>query len=254
MNQRQNQDTLILLPGMVCDQASWAPVLGQLEKSVETQIADYGDQASLTGMAEAVLASAPPQFSLAGHSMGGRVAMEICRLAPERVQRLCLIATEHTPKPEGEAGIQETNARLGMLELARSRGMTAMAEAWSPNLLAEENRGNQALVDEMVRMIGRQPVERLEAHITAGETRPDSTDVLRSLGCPVMLIAGKEDALRPASVMAQMQSLIAHCHFEIIPSCGHMPMMEQPDSVGSLLQNWLTAEINPSENHTDEPA
>jgi pimeloyl-ACP methyl ester carboxylesterase len=254
MNQRQNQDTLILLPGMVCDQASWAPVLGHLEKSVEIQIADYGDQASLTGMAEAALASAPPSFSMAGHSMGGRVAMEICRLAPERVQRLCLIATEHTPKPEGDAGIRETNARLGMLELARSQGMTAMAKAWSPNLLAEENRSNQVLLDEMIRMIGRQPVERLETHITAGEARPDSTDVLRSLDCPVLLIAGEEDALRPASVMARMQSLIAHCHFEIIPSCGHMPMMEQPDTVGSLLQNWLTAEINPSENHTDEPA
>lgn len=254
MNQRQNQDTLLLLPGMVCDQASWAPVLGHLEKSVETQIADYGDQASLTGMAEEVLASAPPSFSLAGHSMGGRVAMEICRLAPERVQRLCLIATEHTPKPEGDAGIQETNARLGMLDLARSQGMTAMAKAWSPNLLAEDNRGNQVLLDEMFRMIGRQPAERLEAHITAGEARPDSTDVLRSLDCPVLLIAGKEDALRPASVMARMQALITHCHFEIIPSCGHMPMMEQPDTVGSLLQNWLTAEINPSENHTDEPA
>ena len=69
MHQRQNQETLILLPGMVCDQASWAPVAGHLEESAEIQIADYGDLGSVTGMAERVLASAPPQFSLAGHSI-----------------------------------------------------------------------------------------------------------------------------------------------------------------------------------------
>jgi pimeloyl-ACP methyl ester carboxylesterase len=251
---RQNQDTLILLPGMVCDRASWAPVVAALEEFAEVRIADYGDEDSLAGMADSVLASAPAQFSLAGHSMGGRVAMEICRLAPERVKRLCLIATEHTPKPEGDAGIQETNARLGMLDLARSQGMTAMAENWSPNLLAEENRNNQALVEAMVRMIGRQPVERLASHIKAGESRPDSTNVLRSLSCPVILIAGEEDTLRPASVMTRMQSLIKHCQFETIPNCGHMPMMEQPDTVGSLLQTWLTADINPSNQRTDETA
>tara|TARA_B100002003_G_C14155617_1_gene556372 strand:- start:5598 stop:6362 length:765 start_codon:yes stop_codon:yes gene_type:complete len=254
MRQHQHQETVILLPGMVCDRASWAPVIAPLESFAEVRVADYVNEDSLAGMAESVLASAPEQFSLAGHSMGGRVAMEICRLAPERVRRLCLIATEHTPKPEGDAGIQETNARLGMLELARSRGMTAMAEGWSPNLLAENNRGDQALLDAMVRMIGRQPVARLESHIKAGEARPDSTDVLRSLSCPVMLIAGEEDTLRPASVMARMQSLIKHCQFEIIPNCGHMPMMEQPDTVGSLLQTWLTAAINPSNQRTDETA
>lgn len=238
---RQNPDTLILLPGMVCDRASWEPVIGKLVRFADIQVADYGDQDSLAGMAESVLASAPECFSLAGHSMGGRVALEICRLAPERVQRLCLIATEHTPKPEGDAGIAETNARLGMLELAKSQGMHAMAEMWSPNLLAEANRKNPALLEEMTRMISRQSAAQLASHIRAGENRPDSTGVLEQLACPVLLIAGAEDALRPASVMARMQALIANSQFKTISDCGHMPMMEQPDSVGELLCKWLAA-------------
>lgn len=241
MRQNPENTTLILLPGMVCNHDSWAPVLAELSTGIDCRVADYGSCDSLADMAALVLASAPERFALAGHSMGGRVAMEICRLAPERVQRLCLIATEHTPKPAGEAGIQENNARLGMLDLARANGMQAMAETWSPNLLANASKHGEEPMDSLVRMIASQPVERLQAHITAGESRPDSTNVLKQLTCPVLLIAGAEDALRPASVMADMAALMPGCQLEIIPNCGHMPMMEQPDTVGKLLHGWLAA-------------
>jgi pimeloyl-ACP methyl ester carboxylesterase len=241
MGHNTDNNTLILLPGMVCDRASWAPVLASVENIADCRVADYGNRQSLTDMAASVLASAPERFSLAGHSMGGRVAMEICRLAPERVSRLCLIATEHTAKPGGEAGQKETSARLGMLDLARSKGMRAMAEAWAPGLLADAAKANPEPLGSLIEMIADQPVERLQAHITAGESRPDSTRALENLVCPVLLIAGAEDTLRPASVMADMASLMPGCRFETIPDCGHMPMMEQPDLVGKLLQKWLVA-------------
>ncbi|WP_273208816.1 alpha/beta fold hydrolase [Marinobacter subterrani] len=246
MNQSP-KTTLILLPGMVCDHASWAPVIQGLEALADIRVADYGNHDQFTAMAESVLASAPGQFALAGHSMGGRVALEICRLAPERVERLCLIATEHTPKPDGEAGLNETRARQGMLDLARASGMQAMAEAWTPNLLASAHQNNDELNGRIINMIAAQPVARLQSHINAGDSRPDSTDVLRQLSCQVLLIAGAEDKLRPAAVMAHMTPLIANCQFETIPDCGHMPMMEQPDTVGQLLFRWMNAELNASQ-------
>lgn len=240
MSQFQStSQTLILLPGMVCNQSSWAPVIEALEGQVNLVVATYPELDSLTAMAEKVLATAPATFALAGHSMGGRVAMEICRLAPERVERLCLIATEHTGKPTGEAGQQETRARTGMIDLARQQGMRAMAEQWAPSLIDKDHPEKAGLISQVADMIAGQSLDTLRAHITAGEHRQDSASTLRVLTCPVLLIAGAADTLRPAYVMAQMKDLITDCQFESIAVCGHMPMMEQPETVSQLMQQWL---------------
>lgn len=239
MAQRNAQPHLILLPGMVCNADSWAPVLGALTGHTSVTIASYPHHTSLKAMAESVLTTAPQRFALAGHSMGGRVAMEILRLAPERVEKLCLIATEHTAKPTGEAGLRETQARTGMIELARTQGMQAMAEQWAPNLVAPAHPEKERIVKDIVRMIASQSVTTLAAHIAAGETRPDSSAVLEQYTGNTLLIAGADDTLRPASVMAQMQPLLASSQFETLPVSGHMPMMEQPEAVSRLLAEWL---------------
>src|SRR5690606_18689164 len=111
---------------------------------------------------------------LAGHSMGGRIAIEVCRLAPDRVERLCLLSTEHRPRPSGREGEEETKGRLALLHLARDNGMRAMALAWIPKLVAEQHLGDAGLVERIVSMIERYTPEQLEAHIEAGHTRPDS--------------------------------------------------------------------------------
>lgn len=165
--------------------------------------------------------------------------MEICRLAPERVERLCLMATEHTGKPAGETGQQETRARMGMIDLARQQGMRAMAEQWAPSLIAADHPDQAGLIGRVADMIAGQSLDTLQAHITAGEHRQDSASVLSQLTCPMLLIAGEADTLRPASVMAQMQDLITDCQFESIAVCGHMPMMEQPETVSQLMRGWL---------------
>ena len=92
---------LLLLPGLLCDAAVWAPMLPHLEAAADCRIPDYADATSLPEMAERVLADAPPSFALAGHSMGGRVALEIVRRAPERVPRLALLDTGFRARPAG---------------------------------------------------------------------------------------------------------------------------------------------------------
>src|SRR6188768_4074139 len=109
--------SLLLLPGLLCDAAVWAPL------ALDGTVVDYGDARSLTAMAEIALAAAPPgRFAVAGHSMGGRVAFELQRLAPERIERLALLDTGCAALAAGEAGDKERAGRLALLELARRAG------------------------------------------------------------------------------------------------------------------------------------
>src|SRR4051812_34981311 len=94
---------LVLAPGMLSDEAAWGPQARDFGGETDVRIARYGEAASLTAMAQALLEQAPPRFALAGHSMGGRVALEAARLAPQRILGLCLISADTLPKPGGEA-------------------------------------------------------------------------------------------------------------------------------------------------------
>ena len=120
---------LLLLPGLLCDTAVWTPVLPHLDSAVQCRLPDYSNATSLVAMAERVLADAPPTFALAGHSMGGRVALEIVRKARERVSRLALLDTGFRPRPAGAAGEDEKARRLALLALSRAQGMRPMASS-----------------------------------------------------------------------------------------------------------------------------
>src|SRR5204863_9188657 len=112
---------LLLLPGLLCDRAVWAPVLPELGAIAQCDVAEYSAARSLVAMAERILDDAPPTFALAGHSMGGRVALEIVRRAPERVERLALLDTGYRARPGGVAGEQERARRMALLALAQDR-------------------------------------------------------------------------------------------------------------------------------------
>jgi len=121
---------LVLVPGLLCDKAVWKSQVQALKKQAHVQVADHGELDSLGAMAETILASAPPKFAIAGHSMGGRVALEVVRRAASRVTGLALLDTGYTPKPAGEAGDKEAAGRLELLDLARKSGMRAVGERW----------------------------------------------------------------------------------------------------------------------------
>lgn len=132
-----DQPKLLLLPGMVCGAISWQHQHQALEPHVEVVIADYLHADHVTIMALQLLDNHGGPLLVAGHSMGGRVALEMARLAPKRVKGLCLIATESRARPEGDRGLAEDDARQRLLKMAVERGMPAMAEAWIPALLGK---------------------------------------------------------------------------------------------------------------------
>src|SRR6201986_2260110 len=105
---------LVLVPGLMCDEAVWQPQLKALKKVGHIQVADHGELDSLGAMAEAILARAPPKFAVAGHSMGGRVALEVVRRAASRVTGLALLDTGYTPLAAGAAGQKEAGGAPGL--------------------------------------------------------------------------------------------------------------------------------------------
>lgn len=233
--------TLVMLTGMVCDHAVWATQVEGLSDCVETLVPGYSMSDTMTGMAKAVLRCAPEKFFLAGHSMGGRVALEVLRIAPERVIALCLLGTEYKSQPSGRDGEREESSRKRLLDTAREAGMKAMAQEFLPALIAPHRLDDEPLVQAITQMIERQTPDLLEAQIHAGRHRPDSTEQLARITCPVLLIAGDSDNLRPAATLREMASMIPRCELKVIERCGHMITMEYPETVTVLMRQWISA-------------
>jgi pimeloyl-ACP methyl ester carboxylesterase len=232
---------LLLLPGLLCDRAAWAPVLPHVQAMAACSIPAYADETTLSAMAERVLAGAPPTFALAGHSMGGRVALEIVRRAPGRVERLALLDTGCRARPPGTAGDGERAGRLALLATARERGMREMARTWVQPMVHPERRADAALIDAIVAMFVRRTPLQFAGQIEALLARPDATDVLRAVACPALVLCGREDGWALPAQHEEMAALMPGSRLAILDHCGHMAPMERPDAVGAALVEWLGA-------------
>jgi pimeloyl-ACP methyl ester carboxylesterase len=186
-----------------------------------------------------VLAEAPTErFSLAGHSMGGRVALEVMRLAPQRVERLALLDTGTHPLPAGDEAEQEQTRRLALLAIARVQGMRAAGDKWARGMIHPENI-DTPLFESILAMLERSSPDQFGAQINALLHRPDATSLLPDIQCPTLVLCGREDVWSPPSQHAAMRDAIAGAQLCVIDCCGHMSTMEQPQAVNQALWAWL---------------
>lgn len=235
---------LVLLPGLMCDAAVWAPQIEALAPRRACHVPDWGERNSLGAMAEHVLASAPAErFALVGHSMGGRVAFEVMRRAPQRVERLALLDTACHPLAPGEAGAAERRQRLGLLEIARREGMRTMAREWALGMVHPARHGT-LLFEAVLDMLERSNPRVFAAQIEALLARPDATALLDTIRCPTLLLCGREDAWSPPARHAFMHERIAGSRLVVVEQCGHMCTLEQPGAVNAALADWLDMPVS----------
>jgi pimeloyl-ACP methyl ester carboxylesterase len=232
---------LILIPGLMCDGAVWEHQRTNLHDVATITIAHHGSLDSLDAMAALILQNAPERFALAGHSMGGRVALEVVRRSPERITRLALLDTAYRPRPAGTKGDEEAAERHRLLEKARKEGMRAMGVEWVQPMVHPDRLSDTKLINAILDMIERKTPEIFAAQIKALLERPDATSLLRNLECPALVLCGRQDAWSVHGVHEEMASLIPHSHLKVIEDCGHMSTMERPAEVTAALRDWLTS-------------
>jgi pimeloyl-ACP methyl ester carboxylesterase len=233
--------SLILLPGLMCDQFVWAPQIKVLSSIADCTVQDYGQLNSLSAMAEQVLATAPTEtFNLAGHSMGGRVALEVLRLAPHRVQRLALLDTGAHPLAAGAAGERERTARMSLLAQAKTQGMRSMCKQWARAMVHADRLGTP-LFEDLLEMSERSSPAQFEAQVSALLTRPDATALLLTIICPTLVLCGEQDSWSPPEQHQAMYDALPNAELRVIPHCGHMSTLEQADVVSDALATWLAS-------------
>ncbi len=231
-----DRPVLVLLPGLLCDETVWQAQIAAFGSEWQIQVVDLRGYNSFDAMAEAVLEQAPPRFALAGHSMGGRVALEVFRQAPDRIDRLALLSAGVHPVLEGEA-----EKRQQLIALAWRDGIEALARQWIPPTLHPDKRHDQALVEQMIAMWCRSTPEIHESQIRAALTRRDARPLLASIRCPTLVLGGIDDSWASAASQQDIAAAIPGCRLALIPECGHMVTMEQPEAVNAHLRDWLAA-------------
>lgn len=224
---------LVLLPGMMCDVGLFYHQIASLSKERAVHIAPMLAD-NVTDIALSVLEHAPPRFALAGLSMGGIVAMEVIRLAPERVERIALIDTN--PKAEADniramRDTQITKVQAGQLA-------QVMRDEMKPNYLAK-GHNRDAILGQCMIMADRLGPEVFVTQSRALQSRPDQQETLRGVTCPALILCGREDALCPVHRHELMAELIPHASLHIIENAGHLPTLEQPQETTAALRRWI---------------
>jgi pimeloyl-ACP methyl ester carboxylesterase len=229
--------TLFLLPGLLCDERVWAHQTRHLATLADIRIPDFSQLDSLDAMADAVLHQAPPHFHVAGHSMGGRVALQILSKAPDRIAKLALLDTgTHAAKP-GEA-----EKRQILIDLAATQGMGTMARTWAPPMVHPARQQDAALMDAIFSMVESYSVASFRKQVNALLHRPDALPFLARAPAGTLVLCGREDAWSPPVQHEVIsRALPDHPPVTIIDHAGHMAPMEQPEAVSAALRKWLGA-------------
>jgi len=226
---------LLLLPGLLCDERLWRDQMTALAGTTPCQVADLTLDADLGSMALRTLAAAPPRFALAGLSMGGYVALEILRRAPERVTHLALLDTSARPDTDEQA-----RRRRGLMALTRSGQFKGVTPRLLPSLLHPDHVDGPLghAVREMAERVGREAFLRQQQAILQ---RPDSRPMLPGLQLPTLVVVGEQDILTPPELAEEMAAAIPGARLARIAQSGHLPTMEQPDAANALFREWLAS-------------
>jgi pimeloyl-ACP methyl ester carboxylesterase len=229
-----NSLPILLIPGLVSSPRIYAPIIPALWRFGPVTVANHIRDDNMAMIARRILAEAPPRFALAGHSMGGYIAFEIMRQAPDRVAKLALINTQARPDT-AEASAR----RRALIARARDGGLHDVIDEMLP-LLVHPSRAGEADLRRLFHDMGDDV--RAEGFInnqTAIIARADSRPTMAAIKCPTLVLTGDRDMLIPNTLSKEMAEGIAGAKLVIVPDCGHSPQPERPQATIDALLEWL---------------
>ena len=209
---------LMLLPAMGCDGRLWARQIMDLADVAEPEFADLSQDTSIGAMAARVLAAAPSRCAVAGVSLGGYVALEMLRQAPERITRIALFGTRASMEPRART--------------VADQGLIATAPHADPQLSAIVSGPALAMAERL----GPTVFARQQAALLA---RPDISDAIAAIRVPTLVAVGDRDRICTPDDARALATLIEGARFHELRGCGHLAPLERPGEVTALLRNWL---------------
>ena len=227
---------LVLVPGLLCSRALWEPQISEFSAIADVSVADPASHSTLREIAGNLLAAAPERFALAGLSMGGYIAFEVLRQAPERVERVALLDTSARSDTEEQAA-----RRRGLIELAQKGNFKGVTPALLPLFLHPDRVDEMVLVNTISAMaedVGKDGFLRQQAAIMG---RPDSRPLLPDIDCPAVVGVGRQDALTPVDCAEEIAAGINGAELVVIEDCGHLTTLEEPEQTNAALRRWLVS-------------
>jgi len=227
---------LLLLPGLLCDAALWRQQVPRLGAGCPVRVMDLSFAASIERAAQMVMAAAPPRFALAGLSMGGYVALEICRLAPGRVDRLALLDTNAHADPA-----EASQRRRSQVAQALEGDFDDVLDTLLGLLVAPANRERADVAGTFRAMAHRHGPQVFARQQQAIMGRRDQQELLSTLRMPTLVLCGALDQLTPPSIHQAMAARLPMATYCEVPGCGHLSPLEAPAAVTEALAGWLAA-------------
>lgn len=228
--------SIVFVPGLNCTGEVFAPQIAALSPHYPCIVADHSDGATIKEIAANILSRAPERFALVGFSLGGYIAFEMLRQAPQRISRLALLDTQATPESDAAR-----DRRLQLLVMVQAGRFVEAEQAHWPDVVHPSRYSDVALRETKMRMAQELGPDLWRRHIAAIMDRADSRPTLAAVKVPTLVLVGAEDALTTPERAREMVAGMGQAHLVVIPECGHMAPIERPDAVTAALSDWMTA-------------
>jgi pimeloyl-ACP methyl ester carboxylesterase len=223
---------LILLPGLLSNDTVFQHQITQLGHMTDIHVITLENVNSPDAMTDKILKLAPPQFMLAGHSIGGWIALRLMKIAPERIIKLCILNT-------AARGIDssELSARQTILDRIDNGEFQTIAFEIAEKFVF--NKHIQQTVLNMFLQVGEQA---LINQTRAMMMREDLRDTLPAIHCKTLVIHAEQDRRFTLDLVRELSHLIPNSRFKVIPQCGHMSPMEHPQQITDLMREWAVSD------------
>lgn len=225
---------LVLVPGLLCSARLFAPQVAALWPCGPVMVADHRREADMAAVAASVLAQAPPRFKLAGLSMGGYIAIEMLRQAPERVVKLAVLDTSARPDTP-----EQTAMREKFIAMAEAGKLNEVVDTLAPRFLHRDRINDEALNRTIRDMAADTGVDAFVRQEKAIMSRVDARPLLSTIHCPTLVLVGEGDELTPPDLSKEIAAGISGARLVVVPQCGHLATLEKPEAVNSALAEWL---------------